>query len=292
MHEINFETFSAELDAAMQAHLEWSRRVLRCAVLRTSPGDDALKHDAHTLCRFGRWLTENIDSMKQLDADRAILLVEEHKSMHDSVRSLCNRILEGKLGKATDLVTFETTQTQLIDLLANFKTLAVTRCSQIDALTELPLRHSMEHDFNLLTEYSRRYQKSLGIMMVDIDHFKCINDEHGHEAGDIVLQQLAASLKKTLRDSDVAYRFGGEEFLLLIQVESKSDAETAAKRVLKAIRDLAITLPDNTLIQPTATIGVTLTNKDDDLASTIKRADTALYEGKESGRDRYILRLP
>jgi len=96
--------------------------------------------------------------MTQLDAERTQELIKEHKRMHDSVRSLCNRILEGHLGKASDLVTFETTQTQLIDLLAYFKTLAVTRCSQIDALTGLPLRHSMERDFNLLNETSKRNQ--------------------------------------------------------------------------------------------------------------------------------------
>jgi len=288
MNEINFESFAAELDAAMQAHLEWSRRVLRCAVMRTPPGNDALAIEAHTLCRFGRWLSENFDSMKKLDAERAQQLVEEHKIMHDSVRALCSRILDGKLGKASDLVTFETTQTQLIDLLAYFKTLAVTRCSQIDPLTDLPLRHSMEHDFNLQIEYSRRNNTVLGVMMVDIDYFKRINDQHGHDAGDLILQQLAATLKQTIRDCDVAYRFGGEEFLLMMQLSS-TDVDTAAQRILDAIRALSITLPCHSTVQPTATIGIALATDDNSLDSMIKRADTALYEGKESGRNCYVL---
>ena len=291
MQKIDYENFVSELDAAMQAHLEWSRRILRCAVLRTSPGDDALKENAHTLCRFGNWLSENYESMKQLDNQSAQTLYDEHKRMHDSVRALCNRIMEGEIGKTTDLVTFEITQTQLIDLLAYFKTLAVTRCSQMDALTELPLRHSMEHDFNLLKEYSRRYNKVLCVMLIDIDHFKNVNDKYGHEAGDLVLQEFAACLKRTLRESDVAYRFGGEEFLLLIQVLSADDARIAAERILAAIRQLSIKLATGEIIHPTATIGVTLANENGDLETIIKQADTALYQGKDNGRNRYILSL-
>jgi len=286
--KIDFEKFSLELDAAMQAHLEWSRRVLNCAVCHTSPGSDALALNAHTLCRFGRWLSDNAKSITALDPKRAKSLIAEHKLMHDSVRAICSRILKGKPGKESDLVTFEKTQTQLIDLLAYFKTLAVTRCSQIDALTGLPLRHSMDHDFNLLRECSQRNNKTLCVMMIDLDYFKLINDKYGHDAGDAVLQTLAESLKQTLRASDVAYRFGGEEFLLLTQLAT-TDIKVVAQRVLVAIRALVITLPNNETIQVTATIGIARAIDNDNLASVIKRADAALYKGKESGRDCYVL---
>ncbi len=290
MLEANLDQFVSELDVAIQAHLEWSRRVLRCAVLRTSPGDDVMKNEAHTLSLFGRWFTQNRADFEELNADRTRLLESEHQAMHDAIRAICSCVLEGKPGEADDLDMFQTAQRLLIDHLAYFKTLAITRSSQKDALTGLPLRHRMGEDFDLLTKHSQRHGSMQVVMMVDVDHFKAINDRHGHGGGDIVLQHLAATLKRVLRANDLIYRYGGEEFLLLMGLSAMEDAEkVAAQRVLDAVRALSVTLPNDVIVHPTVTIGIALVGEDESLAKVIQRADAALYTGKASGRNRYVV---
>lgn len=297
MPEFVLEQFASELDAATQAHLEWSRRMLRCAVLRTSPGNDALSDEAHTLCHFGCWLTQHQANFEVLDADRTLDMATAHQDMHDAARAICKRVLEGQPGQAADLDKFESAQRQLIDHLAYFKTLIVSQYSQIDALTGLPLRHRMNQDFDLLNKHIRRRGSLQMVMMLDIDHFKSINDRHGHPGGDAVLQHLAVTLKQVLRTDDLVYRYGGEEFLLLMELKTEEQAvipaaEHAAQRILDAVRAMSVTLPNAAIVRPTVTIGVALTAPEEGLSSVIHRADTALYQGKAAGRDRYVLAEP
>lgn len=110
----------------------------------------------------------------------------------------------------------------------------------------------------------------------------------------MVLQQLAITLKQTLRADDLIYRYGGEEFLLLMELSvAKQDVleavEHAARRVLDAVRALRVVLPDASTVRPTATIGIALTRPEESLDSVIKRADAALYAGKAAGRNRYVI---
>ena len=289
MFEIDSEQFAQELDAAMQAHLEWSRRILRCAVLRVSPGDDVLKIAAHTRCRFGRWFTRHRADFEALDAAQTRSLETEHQTMHDAIRAICGRVQNGQAGEAADLDVFETTQTRFIRHLAHFKTLAITRSSQIDALTGLHLRHRLEQDFEQIGKHVRRHGSVLAVMMVDVDRFKAINDRHGHAGGDTVLQHLAASLRGALRGNDLVYRYGGEEFLLLVECTLPADIEIAARRVLETVRAARITLPDGAIAKPTVTIGVAQAADGESLASIVRRADIALYRGKADGRNRHVL---
>lgn len=201
--------------------------------------------------------------------------------MHDVIRAICSRVLEGKLGETADLDIFETTQTQLSDHLAYFKTLAITQSSQVDALTGLPLHHHMEQDFGLLTKHSRRHSSVLVVMMMDVDHFKAVNDQHGHAGGVDVLQHLAATLRRTLRDNNLVYRYGGEELLLLMELAAAEDAEVAAERVLEAVRALSVA--------STVTIGIALAAEGENLVSVIQCADTSMYYGKASGRNCYVV---
>jgi diguanylate cyclase (GGDEF)-like protein len=131
------------------------------------------------------------------------------------------------------------------------------------------------------------------VMLVDVDHFKSINDRFGHDGGDAVLQHLASTLKRSLRADDLVYRYGGEEFLLLMELPAAVGAEAqAAARVRDAIRGMQIELSVGTTIAITATIGVALTGPEENLASVIRRADLAMYQGKSAGRDRFVVAPP
>ena len=285
----NHQLFVTELDAAMQAHLEWTRRVLRCSLLRISPGNDVMKPEGHSLCRFGRWFSGNRTLFDSLDAQKSIALEVAHKSMHDAIRSICSKVLENSPCEESDLSAFETNQTLLISYLSEFKTLMVQTDSQLDPLTGLPLRHRLEQNFDLLKQHTRRQGTIPAVMIVDIDRFKMINDQHGHAAGDIVLKELAECLKRTLRGEDQIYRYGGEEFIVLGELSSPDVAPVAGQRILDAIRNLSVTLPGGHTIQPTVTVGIAILKEGESCKQAIHRADMALYEGKDAGRDRFVV---
>lgn len=114
--------FVAELDAAVESHLKWTRRVLRCVALHESPGEDVLEPLAHTLCRFGRWFIQNKALFEKLNSTNARKIDAVHKTMHDVIRTICTDVLAGQPAKSTDLEIFEQTQSELIKLLAGFKT--------------------------------------------------------------------------------------------------------------------------------------------------------------------------
>lgn len=289
MNEIQYEQFAAELDSAMQSHLEWSRRILRCAVLRTSPGHDVSEQEAHKLCRFGQWFAKNRFIFDALEPEKSRALDINHRAMHDAIRHICNDVLAGNPGDEASLSAFETTQILLVEYLAHFKTLSTQLGSQIDPLTRLPLRHRLEQNFHLFTKRAHRQGNVPAVMLIDADHFKLINDQHGHAGGDVVLKELAACLIKAVRESDQAYRYGGEEFLLLLELDAAGDIEIAAQRVLKSIRKLSVQLPDKAVVKPTVTMGIAIAFEGESINKVIQHADLALYKGKESGRNCFVV---
>jgi diguanylate cyclase (GGDEF)-like protein len=126
--------------------------------------------------------------------------------------------------------------------------------------------------------------------MVDIDHFKRINDRYGHEAGDLVLKEIAHKIQETLREVDLPARYGGEEFAVLLPHTSKRDAMIVAERICSLVRKATITLGNDT-VKLSASVGV---SGNIDVTSGIpedlvKAADFALYEAKRMGRDRAVL---
>jgi len=286
------DTFIAELDAAVEAHMNWTRRILRSVVLRTSPGEDVLAPLAHTLCRFGHWFTSNRAHFDSLDTQATQRVEAVHQAMHDAIRAICTDVLAGKPGQTADLEAFEESQSELLGLLARFKTLILSNAVQNDPLTGLPLRYGIERDFTLYQKDSRRNHSLLYAVMIDIDHFKRINDSYGHPVGDEVLRHLADTLKRSLRGNEPLYRFGGEEFLWLMQCKSVEEAGQSALRLLSAIRTTPVPITDGPPVMLTVTLGLAQVGNHEELSSAVKRADAALYEGKNAGRDRYVIAQP
>lgn len=282
-------TFIAEFDAAIEAHMEWTRRILRCAVLHTSPGEDVLAPMAHTLCRFGRWFILNRAHFEAIDANAARSVEVVHQAMHDAIRAICADVMTGRPGQNADLIAFEKSQSELLTLLARLKTVTLSNAVRHDPLTGLPLRYGIESDFTLCQKDARRNHTLLYVAMIDVDHFKRINDNYGHPEGDMVLRHLAGTLKQGLRSNDPLYRFGGEEFLWLMRCESAEEAEQSARRIVTTIGTTPVPITGSEPLTLTVTLGLALVGEQEDIASAIKRADMALYEGKKAGRNRYVI---
>ncbi|MDV6327650.1 diguanylate cyclase [Idiomarina sp. Sol25] len=149
-------------------------------------------------------------------------------------------------------------------------------------------------DFRLKEEVKRsqRNQSPLSLLSFDLDHFKHVNDNYGHSAGDDVLKSIVNTVKSRLRDSDVFARIGGEEFAIILPDTPEDDAQMLAETLRAAIQAL-VTKTESESIMVTVTVGVTSTYFENESAETLlRRADKALYKGKQTGRNRVCVFKP
>jgi len=154
--------------------------------------------------------------------------------------------------------------------------------SLTDELTRLPNRRYLGQRFLQERQRARRGSKFLGILMLDLDHFKAINDTCGHLIGDAVLAHLASIIRSSIRDSDVAARYGGEEFAVIIQETDLGGAMRLAGRIRAAVE--AAVFPSE--LRLTVSIGVASTDDAERFGELFELADTALYRAKREGRNR------
>lgn len=160
------------------------------------------------------------------------------------------------------------------------------KLSRTDELTGLNNRRAFTELGGRALEQSRRYNRPLALIMFDIDHFKTINDTHGHAAGDRVLQAVATAIARTARIPDIAGRLGGEEFALLLPETSGREAASLAERLRADLSALRVPY-DRATITFTCSFGVAARGTDVAVLDTLlSRADEALYRAKRQGRDR------
>ena len=131
-----------------------------------------------------------------------------------------------------------------------------------------------------------RYNKSFCVLMMDIDHFKQVNDTHGHAFGDVVLKTMASVCRHSLRDTDIFARYGGEEFILLLPETDLAGGVLVGERLRRNVSATNIPLPDGEPYSITISLGVIVSDAFEKLEDLIKGADTALYQAKEGGRNR------
>lgn len=161
----------------------------------------------------------------------------------------------------------------------------------LDPLTRLPNRRAALEQLNTENERAR-FQKTdtptFAVGLVDVDLFKQVNDTYGHQTGDMVLCRIGDALRSSLRQGDFVGRFGGEEFLLVLNSSTAEEAEQAVERLRQTVMTLPVPeLPDDYGL--TVSVGVTLHAADDTIESTLSRADQALYAAKDAGRNTTVL---
>lgn len=159
-----------------------------------------------------------------------------------------------------------------------------------DELTGVLNRRAGNASFMVEVERCVRSDQNLSVTMVDIDYFKKVNDTYGHPVGDVVLKEFANCLRKTIRPYDIICRYGGEEFMLIAEVNNASEARHLFERVREAVAALKIKVAD-TLIEITASFGVYVVTPSSQLTlhDMVKHADESLYQAKAEGRNRVIV---
>ena len=172
-------------------------------------------------------------------------------------------------------------QTQLLEHNRRLEELTVT-----DTLTGLANRRSLSENMALQLERYRRNGRPFSVLMLDLDHFKTVNDRYGHLAGDQVLRQFAACLTQSIRTVDFAARYGGEEFTIILFETGHADSWELAERFRTRVQEMRLPVESGTLLQVTVSIGIAevcdTDNVPDDL---LQRADAALYQAKRVGRN-------
>jgi two-component system cell cycle response regulator len=173
---------------------------------------------------------------------------------------------------------------ELRQSVTNTLALAVT-----DELTGLYNRRYFDRHLTLMLDKAREQERDMAVMLIDMDFFKSVNDTHGHDIGDAVLREFAVRLRRNIRGVDLACRFGGEEFVVLMPDTDYQQAQGIAERVRTAVAERAFDTGPGKPLAVTISVGVALNESDVDTPEMIlKRADVALYRAKREGRNRVV----
>ena len=159
-----------------------------------------------------------------------------------------------------------------------------------DDLTGISNRRYLDFYLNNMKKEVEKFDSTFGILFFDIDHFKEVNDIYGHEIGDEILKLVSHTLNANIRNEDLIGRWGGEEFIAIIKVDNKFELEVIAEKLRILISDSYFKLDNSRRLSVTISIGGTMFRKMEDIVSLISRADTNMYESKETGRNKVTIK--
>jgi len=197
-------------------------------------------------------------------------------------------ITRGRKFPESELILIENMLATLIYPLRNaIQHKLATQSAYLDALTGVSNRATFDAALQREMELAHRSQTSFSILVIDIDHFKQVNDNHGHRFGDEVLKQVATCIQSCIRSTDQLFRYGGEEFVVLLDNSDCEAGRVTAYRILQAVRKIAFQIEQET-VSVTVSLGLTCLRQGDTVSDIFNRADQALYAAKGQGRDRLV----
>ena len=224
--------------------------------------------------KFDKIFNEQIDVIKAAENMSDIL------SAKDVVLGQAKKIQSQTDAMREELEESKRTTSKLTQLLEQVESKAM-----IDPLTQVFNRGTYNMEIAQMIKEFKRYKNPAALIIIDIDHFKIFNDDYGHKAGDAVLTLVASVIKGAVRDTDMVFRYGGEEFVVLLDNLDLKNALTVAEKVRAQIESHHLTNKANVL-NVTVSIGLSCFKEGDIEASIFERADKALYQGKQNGRNR------
>ena len=240
--------------------------------------------DGYRTCPFGQWLYA--DRPKEWDEWSAEFDHVEslHRAMHDNARALVKEKSGGAIAPANyDLFMEASLRFRFALRALSFR--LIDEICLIDQLTGVWNRSSMFKRLNEEQDRTLRSNQPCSICMMDLDHFKRINDTHGHIAGDKVLQAVMEIASRRLRAYDAIFRYGGEEFLFCLPNATTDIATEAMERLRQQIADTDIVLRDGVVVRVTASFGVAPLSATQPIETSMEEADRALFTAKAKGRN-------
>lgn len=276
-----------ELEQAVYNHDQWAETLYGTLICRLTPDERDVSPDAHHNCRFGQWFYKS-GAVALKDHPGFAEIGLEHARMHQYATSLLRASMEGTPISIRDYERFMTALKRVHLEIATVKHELEGALFNLDPLTGTPSRIGMLSSLREQLEFVRR-KHACAVAMMDLDHFKSVNDNYGHLVGDKVLIGFAHYIMAHLRPYDKVFRYGGEEFLICLP---DTDQQTGCDIVSRLTDELA-SLPFDTegKGQVRVTVSFGLTNLDPDISveQSIDRADKALYAAKARGRNRVVV---
>jgi len=268
------------LNQSTDAHFRWLVKILRFIDSRNVDLPEISSDEAHLHCEFGHWLNTCLLEERE-DTNFLLDINKKHIRVHQACRNLISAIEQQR--QANDVFNlFEESLLAFTEALTHYKVHLLQLRTSYDALTGLPLRRILDESFASMNK--ELGADGLYLLLLDIDHFKKVNDNYGHLNGDIVLRSLALNISNNIRRSESMYRYGGEEFIVVLHASNDQDAVAIAERLRRDIARLE-TIAGEHLIRVTFTGGLTRIHEGESLREVLERADIALYTGKKSGRN-------
>lgn len=277
-----------ELDAGLMDHTSWLKVLHRSMVSGSEPSPSDLLPDAHCHCRFGLWYYKSPHPELQ-EGPWFKKIGEFHETMHGYARQLLAKRNSGEPVSPEEYDRFMDMAIRFKLEVRSLQSDIINRVCEVDHLTGARNRNSMH--FKLMEEHDRmsRNDQPCCLCMMDIDHFKQINDTYGHIAGDGVLQAAIHFLSKKMRRYDTIFRYGGEEFLFCLPNTESHEAFTIVDRLRIELAAMPIHIRGHGDIHITASFGLASMNPDEPVDDGILKSDHALLCAKTGGRNRVCL---
>jgi len=274
----------AQLELALHYHEQWIEEVNATLICRLTPDSRDTDENAHQHCRFGQWYYG--DGSKNLSLHEGFLAIEgEHKRMHQ----LAGRLLEATArGETVPLHDYEKFVSALKQMRLEIITLRQDLQDSIFNIDPLTGAAGRVHMLTYLREQHslvRRKAQSCALAMMDLDHFKLVNDKYGHLVGDQVLAGCSHFVLSNFRPYDKLFRYGGEEFLICLPNSDIDVAVAAIERLRIGLSEFPFEGNGHGQFKITASFGVTLLERELTVEQSIEKADVALYAAKSAGRN-------
>jgi diguanylate cyclase len=275
------------IDQALYNHEQWCEALYATLMCRLAPDDRDIASDAHRNCRFGQWLYGPGSSLAAQPGFAEIEL--EHMHMHESAAKL---LLAAQQDVPLSVQYYERFVNSLKRMRLEIQTVRrdlEDAFNNLDPLTGASNRIGMLTKLREQQEMVKRKLHTCSIAMMDVDHFKVVNDTHGHLVGDRVLSASARHVLAHLRPYDRVFRYGGEEFLILLPATDQTDGYAIVGRLGEELASIPHDTKSQASFHVTASFGLTLLDADVTVEQSIDRADKALYAAKTTGRNRTVI---
>ncbi|CCQ11031.1 diguanylate cyclase [Pseudoalteromonas luteoviolacea B = ATCC 29581] len=280
--------FACQLFPSIASNLEYRIYIYTFAVLLVKSVSISILYK--TMSKEREWfyiplLVTELFFLLQMLA-RSFLLFFQHASIDIGDANTAIQTV----GWLSDVLFLTAATVSCVLLILRKQVVEIEHLSYRDQLTGCLNRHALTEKINTLFSSSNRSSNSLGVVLLDIDFFKRINDDYGHDVGDLALSHVSSILNDLLTDKDSLYRIGGEEFLILSLDMTGKSVNELAEKLRGRIEISHLQLPEKAL-KVTSSFGVTLCTLAENWPNVLKRADMALYKAKENGRNKCVFSI-
>jgi diguanylate cyclase (GGDEF)-like protein len=273
------------LERAVVNHTKWLQSVHESIICGEPVDGDIIAENAHQNCKLGQWYYNEESEIFRHNSEFEEL-EELHRVMHDAARELL--LQKSKVYGLSEYRGFIKKQQEVIQKLSRLKDKLVGTFHSFDSLTGALNRDA----FNLIAfNEQARVKRENGcccLALIDIDHFKIINDQYGHVTGDHVLRAFAQLIKKFVRKTDTFCRFGGEEFVLLLTETTLADAHKLVDNIRKEIAATDFEMCDKLSLNIAFSAGISECRPGNKIEICLEQADLKLYQAKQAGRNQVI----